>query len=74
MKLVGADSATLPTFPFHGKAYVMGTIGERYRIHITNPTAQRVEAVISVDGLDAVDGKIADHAAKRGYILRPSAS
>jgi hypothetical protein len=44
-------------------------VGQRYAIVVSNPTAQRVEAVISVDGLDAIDGKSADYVQKRGYIL-----
>jgi hypothetical protein len=49
----------------------MGSIGERYRIHITNPTSRRVEAVVSVDGLDAIDGKTASYDEKRGYVILP---
>jgi hypothetical protein len=68
-----ADEAknTLPTFYKDGRAYVMGTVGARYSIVISNPTASRVEAVVSVDGLDAMDGHPADYVAKRGYILAP---
>ena len=49
----------------------MGSIGERYRIRITNPTSRRVEAVVSVDGLDAIDGKTAGFDDKRGYVILP---
>jgi hypothetical protein len=49
----------------------MGTIGDRYRIHITNPTPRRVEAVVSVDGLDAIDGRTANFDDKRGYVIAP---
>ena len=28
----------------------MGSMGQRYRIHITNPTSARMEVVVSVDG------------------------
>jgi len=47
---------------------VLGNIGERYRLRIVNPTPARVEAVISVDGLDAIDGQPASQA-KRGYVI-----
>jgi hypothetical protein len=47
---------------------VLGSMGERYRIHLVNPTAARVEAVISIDGLDAIDGRPASMG-KRGYVL-----
>jgi len=36
---------------------------------VTNPTAQRIEAVVSVDGLDVIDGESADYATKRGYVV-----
>ncbi len=49
----------------------MGSIGDRYRIRITNPTSRRVEAVVSVDGLDAIDGKTASLDEKRGYVIAP---
>ncbi|MCC6556124.1 MAG: hypothetical protein IT372_24455 [Polyangiaceae bacterium] len=45
----------LPTFFHNDRRYVLGNLGERYRIRISNPTASRVEAVVSVDGLDALD-------------------
>src|SRR5882724_2337157 len=38
VELVNADFRTLPTFGARGRSYVMGSIGERYRIRITNPT------------------------------------
>jgi hypothetical protein len=40
----------------------------RYIIRITNPTDRRVEAVVSVDGLDVIDGENGD-LRKRGYIV-----
>lgn len=45
-------------------------MGQRYRIHVQNPTSQRMEVVVSVDGLDAVDGGEAS-LSKRGYVLAP---
>lgn len=71
MRLVGSHGETLPTFHHEGRTYVMGTVGQRYAIHISNPTGRRVEAVVSVDGLDAIDGKPANFATKRGYVLQP---
>jgi hypothetical protein len=58
----------LPTFAHEGRRFVLGALGERYRIRIVNPTSARIEAVISVDGLDAVDGRPAN-LAKRGYVI-----
>ncbi len=58
----------LPTFAQGGRRFVLGTLGQRYRIHVVNPTGSRVEAVVSVDGLDAIDGRPAS-LAKRGYVI-----
>lgn len=52
-----------------GRFYVMGSVGQRYSIRVRNPTARRVEAVVSVDGLDVIDGKAADFVHKRGYVV-----
>ena len=71
VKVVDEGSRNLPTYNKDGRTYVMGTIGSRYSIVLTNPTYQRVEAVVSVDGLDAMDGQPANYAVKRGYILPP---
>lgn len=59
----------LPTFRHRGRFYVLGQVGERYTIRVTNPTPRRVEAVISVDGLDVIDGRTADFVSKRGYVV-----
>jgi hypothetical protein len=39
-------------------------------VRVTNPTPNRIEALISIDGLDAVDGEPADMR-KRGYVIQP---
>jgi hypothetical protein len=71
VEVLGSDARSLPTYYAGGRAYVLGSIGERYRIHVTNPTSRRVEAVVSVDGLDAIDGKTASYEDKRGYVILP---
>src|SRR6185369_10723862 len=38
-------------------------------LRILNHTGRRVEAVTSVDGRDAIDGKTADVRSKRGYLV-----
>jgi hypothetical protein len=43
-------------------------MGDRYQVRVVNPTGSRIEAVVSVDGLDAVDGRPAS-LSKRGYIV-----
>ncbi|MEO6775651.1 MAG: hypothetical protein ABI467_22005 [Kofleriaceae bacterium] len=68
VQIVREDGETLPTYATRGRFYVEGLAGQRYSIKISNPTGHRVEAVVSVDGLDAVDGESGDlH--KRGYIV-----
>jgi hypothetical protein len=69
VRIVGPSTHDLRTFQHNGRSYVLGTVGERYAVVLSNPTAQRVEAVLSIDGLDAIDGTPADYAHKRGYIL-----
>jgi hypothetical protein len=68
MELVDASMQSLPTYEQGGRSFVLGQTGQRYQIHLVNPTASRVEAVVSVDGLDAVDGKPAS-LDKRGYLV-----
>jgi hypothetical protein len=50
--------------------YVVGEAGTRYTIVLRNRSAFRFEVVLSVDGLDVIDGKDAGFS-KRGYILDP---
>jgi hypothetical protein len=71
IEILAGDYRRLPTYYQGGRSYVMGTIGDRYRIRVTNPTSRRVEAVVSVDGLDAIDGKTASFEDKRGYVIPP---
>lgn len=56
-----------------GRVWYMGRHGHRYNIQVRNHTNRRKEVVISVDGLDVIDGKRA-HYNKRGYILMPYAT
>ena len=71
VEVLYGDWSRLPTYYVGGRTYVLGTIGERYRIRIANPTSRRVEAVVSVDGLDAIDGRTASYDDKRGYVIAP---
>jgi len=68
LELVSDFEQRLPTFGDGVRRFVLGQAGARYRVKIVNPTAARIEAVISVDGLDAIDGRPAD-LSKRGYIV-----
>jgi hypothetical protein len=72
VELTDGGSRALPVFAHAGRRYVLGNRGARYGIRLSNPTDSRVEAVVSVDGLDAIDGKTAGFG-KRGYVLGPGA-
>lgn len=64
----GAGRA-LSTFHHQGQTWVLGEEGERYVVVVRNPTAERVEAVVSVDGRDVLSGQSADFRRHRGYIV-----
>lgn len=59
-------------FTAGGRNYAIGESGRAYTIVVRNNTNFRIEAVLSVDGLDVRDGQAAAFA-KRGYILDPRA-
>jgi hypothetical protein len=65
------DGVPARTFFHQGESFVLGQRGARYTLRILNHTGQRVEAVVSVDGRDAIDGRPADYRAKRGYLVSP---
>ncbi len=71
VELTDPQGRSLPTFAHRGQLYIQGNLGQRYSIKVTNPTARRVEAVISVDGLDVIDGRRANYKHKRGYVIAP---
>jgi hypothetical protein len=63
------DGSPAPTFWHDGESYVMGHTGDRYTIRVSNHTGRRIEAVVTVDGRDVVDGKPGDFRNKRGYLV-----
>jgi hypothetical protein len=67
--LVTPDGDPFPAFRHHGRTYVEGELGRRYAVRLANRTSRRVEAVVSVDGRDAVSGQPADYVSQRGYIV-----
>lgn len=60
---------TLRTFGKDGRTFLLGEPGLRYNIRVQNPTGQRVEAVVSVDGRDAMSGQPGDYVNQRGYVI-----
>jgi hypothetical protein len=63
----------LSGFEAGGKKFMIGAAGDRYSIVIQNHAPARLEIVVSVDGLDVLDGQEASFA-KRGYIIGPQSS
>ncbi|RYZ05985.1 MAG: hypothetical protein EOO73_17720 [Myxococcales bacterium] len=72
--LEALDGSVLPTFRHGGSSYVLGEPGERYNVRVYNPTSERVEAVVTIDGRDAVSGEVGDYVAQRGYLIEPWSS
>ena len=60
----------LPGLIVGDRWFVVGEEGRRYLIVLRNTSDLRLEAVLSVDGLDVLDGRPAS-LRKRGYILSP---
>lgn len=57
-----------PTYASGGERFVQGRAGSPYSIYVKNRCKSRVEVVLSVDGLDVIDGKPASFR-KRGYVI-----
>ena len=55
------------------RTLVIGQAGQRYSIVLTNHTGHRFESVVTVDGLDVINGKPGT-AENRGYVLLPFAT
>jgi hypothetical protein len=60
----------LPGLIVGDRWFVVGEEGRRYSIVVRNKTDLRLEIVLSVDGLDVLDGRKAS-LRKRGYIMPP---
>ncbi len=69
-RLRSGNGDALPAWLQAGDYFVEGRSGERYAIVLRNATAVRREVVVSVDGLDVLDGAPATTRC-RGYVLDP---
>ena len=56
VELEDAQGNPLATFRQRGTTFVLGNLGDRYNVRIENRSDSRVEAVLTVDGRDAVSG------------------
>jgi len=71
LEIVDRDTGlSLPQYRHGGQGWVPGEPGHRYAVRLRNRTGTRVLAVLSVDGINAIDGRTAapDQA---GYVLGP---
>lgn len=72
VKLVDRTTGqALRLYQHQGEYWVAGRPGASYAVDITNRTGSRILAVISVDGVNALDGKTASSAPDDGYVLNP---
>lgn len=60
----------MPLYETRGRAYIAGEPGHRYSINLVNRSGERVLAVLSVDGVNAVTGQSANPQ-QSGYVLAP---
>jgi hypothetical protein len=63
------DGVPARTYEHGGETYVLGQLGARYTLRIANHSSRRIEAVVSVDGRDAINGRPGDFRANRGYMI-----
>ena len=68
--LRNANGGWLECRESHGRHVASGDHGSRYEVVLKNDARHAVEVVVSVDGLDAMDGKAASFR-KRGYVIAP---
>jgi hypothetical protein len=60
----------LQRIPYSGRDYIAGQPGHRFAVTLQNRTGERVLAVLSVDGVNAVSGQTAS-SSQAGYVLDP---
>lgn len=71
LQVLDLDSQqTLPRHPHRGREYIEGQPGHRYAVVLQNLTGERLLAVVSVDGVNAISGETAG-SQQAGYVLAP---
>lgn len=63
-----SNGQTLEVYRHRGRLYVVGTPGNRYAVVLRNKTAGRLLTVLSVDGVNALNGQTAA-TTQSGYVL-----
>ena len=61
---------SLKNYQSNGRRYVVGRKNSNYSLVVKNLCRSRLEIVLSVDGLDVMDGSSASFR-KNGYIIQP---
>lgn len=64
-----ATGRVLPIYRHQGELWVAGRPGANYAVRIRSLEDRRIMAVISVDGVNAINGKTASSRADNGYVL-----
>ena len=71
VQVLDADRGTaLLPVAFRGRDYLAGEPGHRFAVSLRNLSGERVLAVLSVDGVNAISGQTAA-ASQAGYVLEP---
>lgn len=71
VQVLDADrGGLLEVLPFRGRDYLAGEPGHRFAVSLRNLSGERVLAVLSVDGVNAISGQTAA-ASQAGYVLEP---
>jgi hypothetical protein len=71
VEVIDRDNGQIATVYAHdGQYWVAGTPGHRYAVRLINRSSERLLAVLSVDGVNAVSGETAS-AQQTGYVLAP---
>ncbi|MGK0360722.1 MAG: hypothetical protein ACI9U2_003036 [Bradymonadia bacterium] len=73
LELVDTAGRPLQTHYHQGTTYVLGGYGQRYNVRVVNRSNRRIEAVVTVDGRDAINGSQGKYS-NRGYIVDPYGS
>lgn len=64
------NGGRLDPIPWRGRDYLAGEPGHRFSVSLRNLTGERVLAVLSVDGVNAISGQTAS-TSQAGYVLEP---
>jgi len=68
MEVLTSNGNPVTEYKKNGDTYIEGRKGSEFSVRLRNHSGQRVHTVLSIDGLDVVDGEKASYKS-RGYIL-----